>query len=112
VHKAAALSQTGYEGWGVFVDRLGLGVFRAGADLVDEGLGFLILGFRVPCVEFKFYGRGTARAEDAQGTPTQSHISPSILVYEDYLVDHVVSVHPHPARRWIRHLRERETESV
>ena len=30
-----------------------------------------------------FSGRGTARAEDAQGTPTQSHISPSILVYED-----------------------------
>ena len=29
-------------------------------------------------------GRGTARAEDAQGTPTQSHISPSILVYEGY----------------------------
>jgi len=28
-------------------------------------------------------GRGTKRAEDAQGTPTQSHISPSILVYED-----------------------------
>ena len=25
-------------------------------------------------------GRGTTRAEDAQGTPTQSHISPSILV--------------------------------
>ena len=28
-------------------------------------------------------GRGAARAEDAQGTPTQSHISPSKLVYED-----------------------------
>ena len=28
-------------------------------------------------------GRGTARAEDAQGTPTQSHISPGILVYEE-----------------------------
>ena len=28
-------------------------------------------------------GRGTARAEDAQGTPTQRHISPSILVYEN-----------------------------
>jgi len=28
-------------------------------------------------------GRGTARAEDAQGTPTQSHISPSILVNEE-----------------------------
>ena len=25
----------------------------------------------------------TTRAEDAQGTPTQSHISPSILVHED-----------------------------
>ena len=29
-----------------------------------------------------FYGRGAARAEDAQGIHTQSHISPSILVYE------------------------------
>ena len=28
-------------------------------------------------------GRGTARAEDAQGTPTQGHTSPSILVDED-----------------------------
>jgi len=27
--------------------------------------------------------RGTARAEDAQGTPTQSSISPSILVHEE-----------------------------
>ena len=26
-------------------------------------------------------GRGTTRAEDAQGTPTQSHISASILEY-------------------------------
>ena len=26
-------------------------------------------------------GRGAASTEDAQGTPTQSHISPSILVY-------------------------------
>ena len=31
----------------------------------------------------RLVGRGTVRAEDAQGTPTQSHISPSILVYED-----------------------------
>jgi len=29
-------------------------------------------------------GRGTTRAKDAQGTPTQSHISTSILVYEDH----------------------------
>jgi hypothetical protein len=28
-------------------------------------------------------GRGAARAEDAQGTPTQGHVSPSSLVYED-----------------------------
>ena len=27
--------------------------------------------------------RGAARAEDAQDTPTQSHVSPSTLVYED-----------------------------
>ena len=30
-------------------------------------------------------GLGTTRAEDAQGTPTQGHISPSILVYEDII---------------------------
>ena len=30
-------------------------------------------------------GRGTTRAEDAQGTPTQGHTSSSILVYEDKL---------------------------
>ena len=28
-------------------------------------------------------GRGTARSEDALGTPIQSHVSPSILLYED-----------------------------
>ena len=31
-------------------------------------------------------GRGTTRAENAQRTPTQSHISPSILVYEEKIV--------------------------
>jgi len=30
-------------------------------------------------------GRGAVRAEDAQVTPTQSHVSTSILVYEDNL---------------------------
>jgi len=30
-------------------------------------------------------GRGTTKAEDAQGTPTQSHISPIILVHEDII---------------------------
>ena len=29
--------------------------------------------------------RGTARANDAQGTPTQIHVSPSMLVYEEYV---------------------------
>ena len=28
-------------------------------------------------------GEGTTIADDAQGTPTQSHVSPSILEYED-----------------------------
>jgi len=31
-------------------------------------------------------GMGAARAEDAQGTPTQSHIPPSTLVYVDECV--------------------------
>jgi len=47
-------------------------------------------------------GRGSARAEDAQGTPTQSHIkSPSIQVYEDYLPheDAGVAARIHRARR-------------
>ena len=30
-------------------------------------------------------GRGTTRAEDAQGTLTQSHISPGVLVNEENL---------------------------
>jgi hypothetical protein len=32
-------------------------------------------------------GRGTTRAEDASGTPTQGHISPSILVYKEHSGD-------------------------
>ena len=39
----------------------------------DSGLGFRDLS-----------ERGTTRAEDAQGTPTQSHISTNTLVYENY----------------------------
>ena len=30
-------------------------------------------------------GRGAVRVEDAQGTLTQSHISPSTLVYKDWV---------------------------
>ena len=37
-------------------------------------------------------GRGAARAEDAQGTPIQSHIPSSILVYEDEMF----SLNPKP----------------
>ena len=31
-------------------------------------------------------GRGTTSAEDVQETPTQSHISPSILISEEHLI--------------------------
>jgi len=31
-------------------------------------------------------GKGTKRAENVQGTPTQSHLSSSILVYEDHVI--------------------------
>ena len=37
-------------------------------------------------------GRGAARAEDAHGTPTQSHVSPSMLVYEDELSQGIVNL--------------------
>ena len=47
--------------------------------VIDPGLAQQIL----------IHGRGAARAEDAQGTPTQSHMSPSILVYEDKIPRHV-----------------------
>ena len=40
--------------------------------------------FKSTVFAFRFLsGRGTARAEDAQGTPSQRHISPSILVYDE-----------------------------
>ena len=48
----------------------------------DSGLGFQVKVLNTRDLS----GRGAARAEDAQGTPTQSHISPSILVYEDLVV--------------------------
>ena len=43
-----------------------------------EGLGFL--------TRVIDSGRGTTRAEDAQGTPAQSHISPRILAYKEKLI--------------------------
>ena len=36
--------------------------------------------------------RNSARAQDAQGTPTQSHTSPSVQVYEDELLGVVCGV--------------------
>ena len=54
--------------WGVGCGVWGVGLFR----------------FSVCGLGFRFGDRlrvGTTRAEDAQGTPTQSHRSPSILVY-------------------------------
>ena len=49
--------------------------------LLDEVI--LASAFSFVVSELSVCGRGAARAEDAQGTPTLSHISPSILVYED-----------------------------
>ena len=39
----------------------------------------------VKLIDSELAGRGAAIEEDDQGTPTQSHISPSILVYEEKL---------------------------
>ena len=51
----------------------------------DAGLDFqanVLDRLRVGCLN----GRGTARAKDAQGIPTQSQMSFSILVYEDMTI--------------------------
>jgi len=40
-------------------------------------------------------GRGTAKAEFAQETPTQSHVLPSILVYEEKS-----NAHRYKSREW------------
>ena len=41
---------------------------------IGYGDGLMVVGLS---------GRGTTRPEDAQGTPTQSHISPGTLLNED-----------------------------
>ena len=49
-------------------------------------LGWVHLGLRVWVFTFDGLGLswlGTARAEDAQETPTHGHISPSIIVYDE-----------------------------
>jgi hypothetical protein len=53
----------------------------------DSGLDFQVKVLDSLRVGF---GMGAARAEDAQGTPTQSHISPSILVYEEKALHHAM----------------------
>ena len=42
----------------------------------------------LPVIDSELLGseRGAERAEDAQGTPTQSHIQSSTLVYEEYKI--------------------------
>ena len=46
-----------------------------------------------PLRQVKASGRSTTRAEDAEGTPTPSHISPSILVYEDKCITKDFNIH-------------------
>ena len=52
-----------------------------GVDARKPACGYSMSG--TPSPSGKLSGRGAASAEDAQRTPTQSHISPSLLVYED-----------------------------
>ena len=44
----------------------------------------LVLNVTKRTSDFAFNGRGTMRADDAHGTPTQSHISPSIILQEEH----------------------------
>ena len=56
-HHAWQLRGLECDTWGIFLSKTSTGIFNT--------------------------GRGTTRAKVAQGTPTQSHVSPSILVYEE-----------------------------
>ena len=53
---------------------------------------------------------GTTRAEDAHGTPAQSHISPSILVYEDKHLGRALTVQDLTVR--VQGLRCRVIQSI
>ena len=54
-------------------------------------------------------GRGTARAEDAQGIPTQRHTSPSILVNEENrAVSTRITCFLKPAKTYARGLERQE----
>ena len=47
---------------------------------------------------------GAARAEDVQGTPTQSHVSQCILIYDDYSKGWLIPVvkrHPRGFYLWL-----------
>ena len=55
-------------------------IFRGRSQLIIEW-NVCWLWFFSRAVLILEHGRGATRAEDAQGTPTQSHISPRILAY-------------------------------
>ena len=48
--------------------------------------GYEITTRMLYCHSWDLSGRGTTRAEDAQGTPTQNHTSPNALVYADMII--------------------------
>ena len=54
-----------------------------GFELWSLGASNARVSGEVQCDRLGVGREGTTRAEDAQGTPTQSHIPPSISVYED-----------------------------
>jgi len=51
-------------------------------EFVNKGLGVQFVDKGLWARVLQSSGRGTAKAEEAQGTPTQSRISQSALVYE------------------------------
>ena len=77
----------------IFVEPKAVNQYCCGAEIVSaHGLAgsrsriCVFRKWRIPNgrITIRAYtGRGTTRAEDAQGTPTHSHISPSVLVYEE-----------------------------
>ena len=57
--------------------------FPAGGTASQPARGGKVHNLFVEVIDSDLSGRGATRAEVVQGAPTQSHISPSLLVNED-----------------------------
>ena len=71
---------------GVLVECPGFGVRKCdGCSGQRVKAGWGVQAYTLNSKTVRDSGRGTTRADDAQGTHTPSHISPSMLEYKEYI---------------------------